>query len=80
VVVPISAVQGTVQTGNVWLVDKDGQNAKKAVSLGLTDGKNVQITEGLAAGDTILQFIPVPGGAGLPVDCNMNYDPAVCGG
>lgn len=80
VVVPISAVQGTVQSGNVWLVDQDGENTKKAVSLGLTDGKNVQITEGLAVGDTVLQFIPVPGGQGLPVDCAMNYDPTVCGG
>ena len=60
-VVPISAVQGTVQTGNVWLVDDDGSNAKKAVSLGLTDGKNVQITEGLAAGDTILRVHPRAG-------------------
>jgi len=80
VVVPISAVEGTVQTGNVWLVDKDGENTKKAVSLGLTDGKVVQVTDGLAAGDTVLQFIPVPGGAGLPVDCNVSYDPKVCGG
>ncbi|WP_028044955.1 secretion protein HlyD [Cellulomonas sp. URHE0023] len=80
VVVPISAVQGTIQTGNVWLVGADGESTKKAVSLGLTDGKVVQVTDGLAAGDTVLQFIPVPGGAGLPVDCTMNYDPTVCGG
>jgi hypothetical protein len=80
VVVPISAVQGTVQTGNVWVVAADGTNAKKAVSLGLTDGKVVQVTEGLAEGDSVLQFIPVAGGAGLPVDCTMNFDPKVCGG
>jgi len=79
-VVPISAVQGTVQTGNVWVVGADGQNTKKAVSLGLTDGKVVQVTDGLASGDTILQFIPVAGGQGLPVDCNVNFDPKVCGG
>ncbi|WP_028050014.1 efflux RND transporter periplasmic adaptor subunit [Cellulomonas sp. URHD0024] len=80
VVVPISAVQGTVQTGNVWLVGADGTNTKKAVSLGLTDGKVVQVTAGLAKGDSILEFIPVPGGQGLPVDCAVNYDPKVCGG
>ncbi len=80
VVVPITAVQGTVQTGNVWVVAADGTNEKRPVGLGLTDGDVVQITEGLAAGDTILQFIPVPGGAGKPVDCSMNYDPTVCGG
>ncbi|MEZ0448464.1 efflux RND transporter periplasmic adaptor subunit [Cellulomonas sp. ICMP 17802] len=80
VVVPITAVQGTVQKGNVWVVAADGSNEKRPVGLGLTDGENVQITEGLVAGDTILQFIPVPGGAGAPVDCTVKYDPAVCGG
>ncbi|KQR16821.1 efflux RND transporter periplasmic adaptor subunit [Cellulomonas sp. Leaf334] len=80
VVVPITAVQGTVQAGNVWVVAADGTNEKRAVVLGLTDGKNVQVTEGLAAGDTILEFIPVPGGTGKQVDCSVDYDPMVCGG
>ena len=80
VVVPITAVQGTVQKGNVWVVAADGSNEKRAVGLGLTDGQNVQITEGLAAGDVVLEFIPVPGGTGAPVDCSVNYDPMVCGG
>ncbi|KQS99662.1 hypothetical protein [Cellulomonas sp. Leaf395] len=80
VVVPITAVQGTVQAGNVWVVAGDGSSEKRAIILGLTDGKNVQVTEGLAVGDTILEFIPVPGGTGQPVDCSVTYDPAVCGG
>jgi biotin carboxyl carrier protein len=80
VVVPITAVQGTVQSGNVWVVAADGTSEKRAVALGLTDGKNVQVTEGLAAGDTVLEFIPVPGGTGAQVDCSVTYDPAVCGG
>lgn len=80
VVVPIAAVQGTVQAGNVWVVAADGTNEKRAVALGLTDGKNVQVTEGLVAGDTILEFIPVPGGTGKQVDCSVEYDPMACGG
>ena len=80
VVVPITAVQGTVQAGNVWVVAADGSSEERAITLGLTDGKNVQVTEGLAVGDTILEFIPVPGGTGQPVDCSVTYDPAVCGG
>jgi len=81
VVVPVTAVQGTVQKGNVWVVAPDGTNAKREVGLGLTDGENVQITEGLAAGDEILQFIPVAGGAGA-ADCSdpMKLDPAACVG
>jgi len=79
-IVPITAVQGTVQKGNVWVVAADGSNTLTPVGLGLTDGENVQITDGLAPGDTVLQFIPVPGGKGAPVDCTMNFDPTVCGG
>ncbi|MDC7122955.1 secretion protein HlyD [Cellulomonas fimi] len=83
VVVPVTAVQGSVQNGNVWVVAAEGEEPEqRAVKLGLTDGKRVQITEGLALGDTVLQFIPVPGGAGGEVDCDdpAQYDPAVCGG
>lgn len=82
VVVPVTAVQGSVQSGNVWLVGDDGEPVETTVVLGLTDGEVVQVTEGLAVGDEILQFIPVPGGANGGVDCNdpAQYDPTVCGG
>jgi hypothetical protein len=80
VVVPVTAVQGSVQTGNVWVVTNTAPEGEmRAVTLGLTDGEVVQVTDGLAAGDTVLQFIPVADDA---VDCAdpMQYDPAVCGG
>lgn len=83
VVVPVTAVQGTVQSGNVWVVaDEGAEPEQRAVTLGLTDGRTVQVTEGLAVGDTVLEFIPVPGGAKGDVDCTdpSQYDPAVCGG
>jgi len=35
---------------------------------------------GLAAGDTVLEFIPVPGGTGKQVDCSVDFDPMVCEG
>ena len=58
-VVPTTAVEGSVGTGNVYLPSADGgKAAKQAVGLGLTDGKQVQITTGLKKGDTILQFVP----------------------
>jgi len=59
-VVPITAVQGSVQTGNVWVVGEDGEPAERAVTLGLTDGDMVEIREGLSEGEQILQFVPVP--------------------
>jgi hypothetical protein len=59
-VVPITAVQGSVQTGNVWVVGEDGEPSERAVTLGLTDGDLVEIREGLSEGEQILQFVPVP--------------------
>ena len=59
-VVPITAVQGSVQTGNVWVVAPDGTEEERAVALGLTDGEMIEVREGLAEGDQVLQFVPVP--------------------
>ena len=59
-VVPITAVQGTVQTGNVWVVGEDGTETQRAVTLGLTDGDQIEIREGLTEGEQVLQFVPVP--------------------
>lgn len=79
-VVPVTAVQGSVQNGNVWVVGADGASEQRAVVLGLTDGKQVQITEGLAEGDTVLEYAPVS--SLTDVDCTdpATADPNVCGG
>lgn len=74
VVVPVTAVQGSVQNGNVWVVLPDGDNEERAVTLGLTDGEFVQIIEGLAAGDLILEFVPVGDG---PVVDPYGCDPVM---
>lgn len=81
VVVPVTSVQGSVQKGNVWVEVPDGEPELRPVALGLTDGEVVQVTEGLAAGDKVLQYIPVGDVAG-DVDCSdpAQSDPAVCGG
>ena len=45
-VVPTTAVEGSVGTGSVYVAGADGAKpAKQAVGLGLTDGVHVQITE-----------------------------------
>lgn len=79
-VVPVTAVQGSVQNGNVWVVGADGASEQRAVVLGLTDGKQVQIAEGLAEGDTVLEYAPVS--SLTDVDCTdpASADPGVCGG
>jgi multidrug efflux pump subunit AcrA (membrane-fusion protein) len=59
-VVPVTAVQGSVERGNVWVVGADGAQEERAVVLGLTDGEQVEVREGLAEGDSVLAFVPVP--------------------
>ncbi|MGH8773779.1 MAG: efflux RND transporter periplasmic adaptor subunit [Jiangellaceae bacterium] len=59
-VVPVTAVQGSFASGTVWVALPDGSSEERAVMLGLTDGEMVEVTEGLAEGDMILEFIPVP--------------------
>jgi hypothetical protein len=79
VVVPISAVLGTSQTGKVWTVAKEGAEPKpRDVTLGLTDGLQVEITKGLKPGEEILEFTPIDDGTEGGVDCEdmSAYDQA----
>lgn len=79
VVVPISAVLGTSQSGKVWTVAEEGAEPEpRDVTLGLTDGLQVEITKGLKAGEEILEFTPVDDGTEGGVDCGdmSAYDQA----
>lgn len=57
-VVPTTAVEGSAGTGNVYFVLPDGSSEVRPVTLGLSDGTNVEVVEGLEEGDLILQFVP----------------------
>jgi hypothetical protein len=80
--VPMTAVEGSAETGNVYIVLPDGSSETRKVTLGLNDGINVEIIDGVEEGDQILQFVP---GAHNPdelggecwVDENGNE---ICGG
>jgi len=79
VVVPISAVLGTSQTGKVWTVAKEGAEPKpRDVTLGLTNGLQVEITKGLKPGEEILEFTPIDDGTEGGIDCGDTsaYDQA----
>ena len=57
--VPISAVEGRYQSGSVYLPTSDpSKPEKRAVTLGITDGKMVEVKEGLTEGEEILEFTP----------------------
>jgi multidrug efflux pump subunit AcrA (membrane-fusion protein) len=68
--VPVTAVQGSVGTGKVWVVAEDGARTETDVTLGLTDGTNVEITGGLVEGQQVLQFVP---DTDTPVDAAGTY-------
>jgi len=55
---PTTAVEGLADTGNVWLPSETGEPEERAVGLGISDGKVVQITSGLSEGDMVLEFVP----------------------
>lgn len=58
-VVPVTAVQGAVASGTVWVVVDGGEPEERAVTLGLTDGEQIEVREGLTEGESVLQFVPV---------------------
>lgn len=84
--VPITAVEGTAETGNVYFVLADGSTEVRPVTLGLSDGITVEVKDGLAEGDLVLQFVPgAPsvddGGIMMPGGCKQFPDGSmVCGG
>lgn len=57
--VPTTAVKGSAEKGIVFVPDEKGGDPKEVpVTLGLTDGTAVEITGGLAEGDSVLEFVP----------------------
>ncbi|MGB4135636.1 MAG: biotin/lipoyl-binding protein [Microbacterium sp.] len=71
-VIPVTAVQGGAETGVVWVDAGAGEPAPREVRLGISDGENVEVVEGLAEGDSIRQFVP---GFAAPVQQNCWTDP-----
>jgi macrolide-specific efflux system membrane fusion protein len=57
-IVPVTAVEGIAQAGNVYIPLADGSTEVRPVVLGLNDGTNVHVVSGLAEGETVLQFVP----------------------
>lgn len=72
--VPVTAVLGSAESGVVYVVTdpETGATEERPVTLGLSDGVNVEIVEGLEEGELVLQFVP-----GAPADPNMPIDGGV---
>lgn len=57
--IPTTATQGSADKGKVWLADRNGNPGEtREITLGLSDGKTVEVKNGLTENDTILQFAP----------------------
>jgi hypothetical protein len=73
--IPMTAVQGAADTGIVYVVLADGTQEERTVTLGLNDGINVEVVEGLTEGELILQFVPgAAAGGGDPLDPDAPID------
>ena len=58
-IVPVTAVKGGAGSGIVWVDAGDGADPEeRKVTLGVNDGENVEVVDGLAEGDSIRQFVP----------------------
>lgn len=81
--VPITAVEGSAGTGNVYLPVEGAEPTVQPVTLGLNDGVNVQIVGGLEEGAMIMQFVPgaQQQGVDLGNGCTQYPDGSqICGG
>ncbi|MDQ7878809.1 HlyD family efflux transporter periplasmic adaptor subunit [Microbacterium sp. QXD-8] len=57
-VVPTTAVKGGAGTGVVWVSAGTGDLEERDVTLGVSDGKLVEVTGGLEAGEQVRQYVP----------------------
>jgi multidrug efflux pump subunit AcrA (membrane-fusion protein) len=74
-VVPVTAVQGAVGNGIVWVVAEGGEPEERPVTLGLTDGEQIEVREGLTEGEMVLQFVPVADDEVVEGDGFVMYGP-----
>ena len=58
IVVPTTAVKGSAETGIVGVVSSDGTVEDRTITLGMSDGTNVEVVTGLTEGEMINQFVP----------------------
>lgn len=55
---PVTAVRGGAGSGTVMVVGADGSRQERAVVLGVSDGKVVEVVEGVGEGEQVLEFFP----------------------
>lgn len=73
--VPVTAVEGRYETGNVYLPvdDLTEKPEKVGVKLGVSDGYQIEITEGLSEGQEILEYVPRQTDEGQDDEMGMDF-------
>lgn len=89
-VVPVTSVLGAAESGVVYVVldPETGETEERPVTLGLSDGINVEVVDGLEEGELVMQFVPgAPAGGigaaecgGMPVITDASGVVIGCGG
>lgn len=59
-IVPVTSVLGAAESGVVYVVinPETGETEERPVALGLSDGINVEVVDGLEEGELVMQFVP----------------------
>lgn len=70
-IVPVTSVLGAAESGVVYVVDPEtGETEERPVTLGLSDGINVEVVDGIEEGELVMQFVPgAPAGDAGIADC-----------
>lgn len=77
-VVPTTAVEGSVGTGTVYLPTGGDEPEAREVVLGITDGLVVEIVDGLEEGEPVLAFTPTATANGAEGLCYPDAGGMVC--
>jgi Acetyl/propionyl-CoA carboxylase, alpha subunit len=75
-VVPVTSVLGSAESGVVYVIvdPETGETEERQVTLGLSDGINIEIVDGLEEGELVMQFVPgAPADSGFPGEGPVIY-------
>lgn len=74
VVIPVTAVRGNSESGEVIVIGDDGSEEVREISLGLSDGNFLEVTEGLSVGEKIMDPIPLDPRFDIPEEPMDEFD------
>ncbi|MEU3230358.1 peptidase M23 [Nocardiopsis alba] len=74
IVIPVTAVRGNSESGEVIVIGDDGSEEVREISLGLSDGNFLEVTEGLSVGEKVMDPIPLDPRFDIPEEPMDEFD------